>query len=402
MQKIPLKTIIILPCLAILFSGCSFHVSKNGTETVEAKTQVPKVKLEDTFDIEKYQVEEGDTFANIMANYGVSYSDMLDIVSSSMEMYDLTKVVVGHEFRKYTKEKKLIKIEYDIDAEDYILIEKNSEGVAVSKKTIEYEVTVTSANATIDSSLFLAGSKVGISDETILGMAEILAWNIDFATQVQQGDSFSVVYEERTRNGNPSRPGNILAVSFTNSGVKHQAYRFVDSNEKEGYYDEKGNSLVRQFLRAPLHYSRITSGFAYARFHPILGKNTPHRAIDYAAPVGTPIMATADGTVTFAGWSTIGYGNFIDVKHNGIYSTQYAHLSRFGKGIKAGAHVQQGQIIGYVGSTGYSTGPHLHYQIKKNGHLVNPLEIELPAGDPIPEDQKEAFQKFIEPYKDRI
>jgi len=184
--------------------------------------------------------------------------------------------------------------------------------------------------------------------------------------------------------------------------VKHQAYRFVDSNEKEGYYDEKGNSLVRQFLRAPLHYSRITSGFAYARFHPILGKNTPHRAIDYAAPVGTPIMATADGTVTFAGWSTIGYGNFIDVKHNGIYSTQYAHLSRFGKGIKAGAHVQQGQIIGYVGSTGYSTGPHLHYQIKKNGHLVNPLEIELPAGDPIPEDQKEAFQKFIEPYKDRI
>jgi len=403
MKKIYSKGIYLLPLLLIFTTGCSFDISKKEVNIVQAKTteEVEQTQKE-KFDMEKYVVGDGDTFANIMENYGISYGDMLNIVSSSVDMYDLTRVVVGHEFRKYMQKEELVKIEYDIDAEEYILVEKEERGFKVSKQKIEYDVTVKSAHASIDSSLFVAGSKAGIQDETILMMAEILAWNIDFATQVQQGDSFAVLYEERTRGGKPARPGNILAVSFTSSGVKNQAYHFVDSEGNEGYYDENGNSLVRQFLRAPLRYSRITSGFTYARFHPILGKNTPHRAIDYAAPIGTPILATAAGTITFSSWSTLGYGNFIDIKHNGIYSTQYAHLSRFGKGIKVGAHVEQGQVIGYVGSTGYSTGPHLHYQIKKNGELVNPLEIELPAGDPIPERSIEDYKKSIKKYKQSI
>ena len=159
--------------------------------------------------------------------------------------------------------------------------------------------------------------------------------------------------------------------------------------------NKEGKSLVRQFLKAPLRYDRITSGYTNARFHPTLGNNMPHKAIDYAASRGTPIRAVGDRTVTYAGWND-GYGRYINIRHNGTYSTQYAHLSGFA--VNNGSQVSQGDIIGYVGSTGFSTGPHLHYQIKKYGQKVNPLEVELPAGDPVPQNKKSDFKKIKREY----
>lgn len=364
--------------------------------TVEDKE--PQIR-KPRYDRDVYTVESGDTIAKVMEYYGIEYADMLEIVSSSASTYDLTRIVAGKDFVGLKLGGKLKKIQYDISTEEYIEVDPSS-GI-VERMPIEYEVTIKSSKANIESSMFVAGQKAGLSDETILEMAEVLAWNIDFATQVQKNDSFAVVYESRTRDGKPARPGRILAASFTNVGHKHMAFYFDDGEETSGYYDQDGNSTVRQFLRAPLKYSRISSGFTYARFHPVTKRTTPHRAIDYAAPIGTPVMSTADGTVVHAAYSG-GYGHFVKVRHNGVYQTHYAHLSRYGKGIRPGTRVKQGQVIGYVGSTGFSTGPHLHYEIQKNGSLVNPLKIELPPGDPIKEQHREAFESVKQQYLEKI
>jgi len=207
---------------------------------------------------------------------------------------------------------------------------------------------------------------------------------------VQTGDSFVVVYEKRTRQGQDAGVGRIHVASFTNVGETTYAYRYTDSAGEPGYYDGEGSSLIRPFLKAPLSYNRISSGFTYARFDPITSRLGTHRAIDYAAPIGTPILAVGNGTITFMGWNGP-YGNYIDIHHNDTYQTQYAHLSAFAKGLGKGSKVEQGQVIGYVGSTGHSTGPHLHYQVKVNGTLVNPLEIEFPKGESLTEDELPAF-----------
>ncbi|MCB9798180.1 peptidoglycan DD-metalloendopeptidase family protein [Candidatus Nomurabacteria bacterium] len=401
-----MKKLLTIIIVATGFAGWLFFFSDNESgdvldgDYVLAQQEVAQRGQSEAPKYQKdiYTVQPGDTIAKVMEYYGVDYGTMLQLVSSTADTYDLTRIVAGKNFVGLSLDGKLEKIQYDISTEEYLEI--FPQVLAVERKPIEYDVTIKAVSAHIESSMFVAGQQAGLTDETILEMAEVLAWNIDFATQVQEGDSFAVVYEDRLRGGQQARPGRILAASFTNMGNKHMVFYF-DDGENAGYYDEDGNSTIRQFLRAPLKYSRITSGFTYARFHPVTKQTTPHRAIDYAAPIGTPVMATADGTVVYAGYNG-GYGNFVKVRHNGIYQTHYAHLSRYGTGIKYGVHVKQGQIIGYVGSTGFSTGPHLHYEIQKNGTLVNPLEIELPPGDPIKEQYREEFEKVKKEYIKKI
>ncbi len=389
----------------ILLIGIFYFFSKKETMVVESPETIPSV--EEIVPAKKilfsYTISEGDTFTSVIEAIGGSYSEALSIVAAASSTYDLTRIRLGRDVRYELRNGELIYIEYDIDTEEKILLEKNKSGVFEAKKeTIAYDVENVTERATIASSLFVDGNKAGMSDALILEIAEILSWSVDFATAVQTGDSVVVYYEKRTRNGNAAPHGKVLAVSFTNVGKTVQGFLFQDSDGKDQYYDEQGNSLVRQFLKAPLKYNRISSGYTNARFHPVTQTTAPHRAIDYAAPVGTPILATADGVVTMAQYYG-GFGNYIDIRHNSIYETQYAHLSKYAAGIKPGVRVNQGDVIGYVGSTGWSTGPHLHYQIRKNGTLVNPLEVELPAGDPVSEEKKEEFervkaglQKFLE------
>jgi murein DD-endopeptidase MepM/ murein hydrolase activator NlpD len=321
---------------------------------------------------------------------GIGYGTMLEVLESAADVYDFTRVRVGKTLHATIAQGTLNALAYDMDTESQVLVERTGSTYTAKEIPIAYAATRSTANATIDSSLFVAGAQAGLQDRTILAIAEVFAWNIDFATQIQQGDAFSVLYESRTRDGQEAPDGPILAATFTTGGETFTAVRFEAPDGTTHYYDEEGNSLVRQFLKAPLKYSRITSGYTNSRFHPTLQKNMSHLAIDYAAPLGTPIYAVGDGVVKSAGWGG-GYGNLIKLKHNSTYSTNYAHLTRFAKGITAGARVTQGQVIGYVGSTGFSTGPHLHYEIEKNGVKVNPLGLELPAGEPIKSEWKAEF-----------
>ena len=371
------------------------------TNAVESEELVEAVVEEPKLDSREYTVSAGDTFTIAMEALEIPYSTALEIVDAASSTFDFTRIRDGKTFVLEHRLGTPIKLSYEPDTERIIEVQFGGVTIEVVEVPIEYEVTETHAAATIESSLFLAGADAGLEDALILEIAEVFAWTIDFATQVQSEDSFRVLYEARKRDGEPAGHGRILAAEFVNSGHAYYGYLFEDAEGKPGYYDEEGNSLIKQFLRAPLTYNRITSGFSYSRFHPTLGKNTPHRAIDYAAPMGTPVLSVGDGTVVFAGWGG-GYGNFVKIRHNSTYQTHYAHLSAYGKGVRVGSKVRQGQVIGYVGSTGYSTGPHLHYEIQKNGSLVNPLKVELPPGDPVEEERRAEFERIKDEFHKKL
>jgi murein DD-endopeptidase MepM/ murein hydrolase activator NlpD len=224
--------------------------------------------------------------------------------------------------------------------------------------------------------------------EVIHLMSQVFQWQLDFSQQIQRGDTYRLVFEREVRPDGSMRSGRILAAELVNSGTALHAIWFdLHGDEVGGYYDLAGESLRRAFIRAPLEYRRISSAFSMNRFHPILQVNRPHIGVDYAAASGTPVMATADGTVTRRGVNG-GYGNSIEIRHANGFMTRYAHLSGYASGLRAGGRVSQGQVIGYVGMTGQATGPHLHYEMHRNGSAVDPLSIDIPAGDPIPSDAR--------------
>lgn len=350
---------------------------------------------------ESISITHGDTFATVLARIGGTPRDVLDVLAAAEHVFDFTLIRAGREFRYQREDGTLTAIIYDIDTEEMVTVTRTEAGFAVFRTPIPYTTTTRVLSGTIETSLYEAALASGMPIETVLEFAEVFGWTVDFATQVQKGDTFRILHASRTRGGVPAPGGDVLAGEFTNEGTVYRAFHFPDADGKDAWYDENGKSMVRQLLRAPLSYSHITSGFTYARFHPTLGKNTPHRAIDYAAPLGTPVRSVGNGTVTYAGRNG-GYGISIDIRHNSTYETQYAHLSRIASGIRVGTKVRQGQVIGYVGSTGYSTGPHLHYQIEKHGTLINPLKLELPPGDPVPEARRAEFSATRDRYRQAL
>ncbi len=391
-KSVPTILFTILVVMVFLGAGCRRAEIANDDP-------VEEVKQEPVLDLFTHEIGDGDTFATILEETGIGYEDMMKILSCSSSTYDFTSVRIGKELKVYKDEEgDCVRLEYEPDKERIIRV-KIADGQYVAEEIpIEYDITTHVDGNTINESLWLAGLDIGLEEELIIEMADILAWSIDFATEVRTGDSFKVLYEKRERDGQYVGIGRVLAVKFINEDKKYNGYLFEDKDGKPAYYSEDGEAMVKQFLKAPLRYNRISSGYTYARFHPVTQRSAPHRAIDYAAPVGTPVMAVGDGTVTYAGYNG-GYGNYVDVRHNETYQTQYAHLSSYAKGIRYGASVVQGQVIGYVGSTGWSTGPHLHYQIKKYGTLVNPLDIDLPPGDPVEEGKKAQFEAVVSQFE---
>lgn len=338
--------------------------------------------------IETYEVADGDTFTSAMEELTISYADALAIVEASTNVFDFTSIRVGKIFTLVREDNVSTELLYEPDRETMIRVDLRN-GFETTSEEIQYDVVLAQADVVIDDSLFASGVRQGLSEVLLLEYVDIFAWEVDFATQVQEGDAYTIVYEELYRDGGYVGVGDVLYGSFMNVGVESFAYKFTNEAGEEGYYDTNGDSLVRPFLKAPLSYSRITSGFSYGRFHPVLNKTTPHRAIDYAAPSWTPVMAVADGTVTYAGWNG-GYGNYIEVRHNGVYETHYAHLIDYE--VRSGDQVKQGEVIGYVGSTGFSTGPHLHYEVEVNGELTDPLKVEFPKGDSVADEYRDAFE----------
>lgn len=262
-----------------------------------------------------------------------------------------------------------VRLEYEKDSEEIITVEFKENKYLVGIVQIQYEVKTEVVSGVVSSSLWFAGLEVGMPEELIIEFADVFAWTVDFSVQTQKGDSFKVLYEKRYRDSNYVGIGRVLAGEFINSGKSFKAYLFEDIEGDPAYFSETGEAMQKQFLKAPLSYSCISSGYTYGRFHPVTQSYMDHLAIDYAAPIGTPVMSVGDGTVMWAGWKN-GWGNFISIHHNDIYTTEYAHLSGYAKGIKRGAQVKQGQVIGYVGSTGLSTGLHLYYQIKKCRKII--------------------------------
>jgi murein DD-endopeptidase MepM/ murein hydrolase activator NlpD len=266
-------------------------------------------------------------------------------------------------------------------------------------KPIELESRLLFGSGTIQSSLYRALDKNGIADELASEMADILASEIDFNRDIRNGARFSIVYSANFSDNTYISSGKIHALEFTNDGQEYKAYLFEDKDAKRsGYYKENGENIKNAFLRSPLKFSRVTSGFSNRRMHPVLKKWRAHKGIDYGAPTGTPIMAVSKGRIRYIGTKGA-YGRFIEIRHQNGVSTRYAHLSKYAKKLKKGSKIEQGQIIGYVGKSGMATGPHLHYEFLVNGRQVDPSKAVTPPGPPIGPDRKKEFDLKIAPAK---
>lgn len=343
-------------------------------------------------------IEEGDTPAKIFSEHGrLDANDTEAILAASEGVYDFTGVRIGKDMRFYFDgEERASRIEYDRDTERTVIVERSGDEFEVREEKINYEVSVETAKGKIDNFFYADALEAGLSEPTVLEVGDLFSFSIDFMTDIRRGDEFAFVYEKRKRDGKEAPDGKILAARFINDGKSHYAYYF-DNDGSGGYYDEEGRVLERQFLKAPLSFSRITSGYTGARMHPITKTVTAHYQIDYAAPTGTPVVSTARGTVTSARFET-GWGNIVRISHDNGYTTHYGHLSAFAKGMVAGKRVSQGEVVGYVGSTGWSTGPHLDFGMKLDGAPINPLKLDLPKGAPLDESKMSSFNEAKNKY----
>ncbi len=331
-------------------------------------------------------VKSGDNLSLIFPRVGLSARDVYNVAQLGDEIKPLLNLKPGQllrfAFKAEQQGKTLDSLELQLSALQTLSITATDEGYQTSMDTRIVDSRQTQASGHIESSLFEAGIEAGLSDKLVMELAYIFGWDIDFSLDLRQNDSFMVIYSEDYLDGEKIADGDILAAEFTNQGKTHRAIRFTDSAGLSRYYAPNGDSMRKTFSRNPVHFSRISSRFNPNRKHPVLKINRPHRGVDYAAATGTPITATGDGKVSFLGTKG-GYGRTIILSHGGKYTTLYAHMSAYKKGLRAGNRVQQGDVIGYVGSSGLSTGPHLHYEFRVNGVHRNPLTVDLPKAEPL-------------------
>ncbi len=350
------------------FFSVTFQPPKaSAADAVPAPPSGPGTKRYD------FKLTGNDTFYNVMSLLNVSAPEIHAIAEKARPIYDLRQLRKDTVLRVYTKDDKWARVEYKFG--DYqTLVVLADGGIKACTAELPHEKKTVLISGTIKDSLYEDGIRAGADPQLIVGLSDIFAWDIDFAADIRKGDSFSILAEMFYVNGKPVRTGRILGAEMVNDGRKYTAVYFAGPDGTGSYYDADGRSVTRTLLKSPLRYSRISSYFSNRRFNPVLKIYRPHHGIDYAAPRGTPVEAAGDGRVVYAGWMN-GFGNFIRVKHNNGYMTGYGHLSRIARGIRRGVRVKQSQVIGFVGSTGISTGPHLHYEVRINNRVVNPLSI---------------------------
>ena len=336
-------------------------------------------------------VRPGDSLSAIFSRLEI-HSQLAPLLALGKPVAGLKQIRPGERLRVLKGERGLEELLYDLNETQRLHVTRAGDG-GLQAELIDrpIETRVHHAAGVISSSLFQAGLDSGLSENLIMSLAEVFGWDIDFALDIRQGDQFTLVYEELYRDGAKLRDGRILAAEFVNQGRSYQAVMYTDPSGKTDYYSPDGRSMRKAFLRAPVDFRRISSRFSGERWHPVLGVKRPHRGVDYAAAVGTPIKAAGDGKVIFRGVKG-GYGNVVIIQHGATYSTLYGHMSRFAKGVGVGQRVRQGQTIGYVGQTGLATGPHLHYEFRVNGVHRNPLTVKLPSAEPLPSTYMADFQ----------
>lgn len=388
--------------LAVLFFTCALPWTSSGDQALFASvehgdsvsgTATPNKKPVPFFF--QATVKKGETISSLLSEW-LSPQEIDLLAHQSRQVFSVRKIRQGRPYVVRTLDDTFQSFEYEIDSEERLVIRAEADGFVVSREPIVYQVETVLVCGTIRTSLFEAADDIGEIPVLTLRLVDIFGWDVDFALDVREGDLFKVVVEKRYRNGKFVGYGRIPAAEFVNQGKTYQGFLFENKEGLPEYYDEKGRSLRRTFLKTPLDYARISSGFSYNRFHPIKKEWCPHPAIDYAAPVGTPVKTVGDGVVSVAGQDNAS-GKFLRIRHNSVYQTYYLHLSRFAKGIKKGQRVRQGQVIGYVGSSGMSTGPHLDFRMKKNGKYVNPRRLIAPASPPVPRERIEMFRLTVDP-----
>lgn len=347
-------------------------------------------------------VQRGDTLAELLARLGVDEPEAVVALRGARNARPLYQLVPGRTVRARTSaEGRLLELRYQYGG-NVLNVTREGDGFSVGQEPAQLERRVLMKSGEIRSSLFAATDAAGLPDSIAIQVADIFSTDIDFHRDLRRGDRFSVVYEMAYDVGSPVRAGRVLAAEFINVGRLYRAVWFQLADGQGGYYTPDGRNIRKAFLRSPLEFSRISSGFTNARFHPILRQWRAHKGIDYAAPAGTRVKATGDGVVEFAGRHPGGYGNLVVLRHQSKFTTWYGHLSGFAKGIRKGARVGQGETIGFVGATGLATGPHLHYEFRISEVHQNPLRVVLPAAPPIGPAEKPAFDAAAAPLAQQL
>ena len=348
------------------------------------------------------RVRRGDTIGELLSRAGIDDAGLRTLVRGDPAARPLYQLKPGQAVRVATdRDGALVELRFAPAPDQALTIRREGEALRALRADAEVETRVALRTGVIESSLFGAADAAGLPDAITLALADVFSGDIDFYHDLRRGDRFAVLYETRHVDGEPSGTGRILAAEFENRGVRLRAFRWTAPDGTDGYYAEDGRSARKAFLRSPMELSRVTSGFSLARLHPILGTWRAHQGVDYGAPSGTPVRATANGVVAFAGRQG-GYGNVVVLRHGGVNSTLYGHLSRFAKGVTAGARVRQGETIGYVGQTGWATGPHLHYEFRVGDAPRNPQTIALPPSEAVPLAQRGAYAAAIAPAAEQL
>jgi murein DD-endopeptidase MepM/ murein hydrolase activator NlpD len=341
-------------------------------------------------------VRSGQTLSSIFDAQGLPVMDWVDLVRLSGDAQRLKRLKTGEQLHLRKGPEGLQELTYALDEARTLQISRTDAGFEAITLAAEIERRPAFAMGTLTSSLFESGLAAGLPAALIIEMADIFGYDIDFGQDIRVGDRFTVIYEELFKNGDKLRAGNIIAAEFVNQGKPMRAVRYTDPQGHSAFYAPEGQSLRKSFIRTPLDIARISSNFSKGRFHPVLNRIRAHLGTDYAAGTGTPIKATGDGRIVFMG-SKGGYGKAIVLKHGASYETLYAHMSRFRPGLGYGSRVQQGQVIGYVGSSGLATGPHLHYEFRINGVHRDPRKVTLPRANALPRQHLEHFRASSAP-----
>ncbi len=392
-----IRAVCALLALGVLFTWAGLrrwwptHRAEPAAATISAPTEADKMAAAEapppdqaalTPASTEILVERNDTLERIFRRLQLSLADLASMRSLQGVKSDLDHLRPGETLTFKSRDGALVGLQRRLSLSQILDITRGDSGFEANVLDQSVEVRTRTITGTIVSSLFEAVTVAGAHDATAMGLYDIFGWDIDFVLDIQPGDSFIVTYQEVLRDGAYIKDGPILAARFVNQGRVYLAVRYVSPDHHADYYTPDGRAMRKQFRRAPLDFTRVSSGFSLHRQHPILNLIRAHKGIDYAAPIGTPVHAAGDGRIAFAG-ERGGYGNEIEIDHSRGIVTVYGHLSRFASGIHSGRHVQQGDVIGYVGMTGLATGPHLHYEYRVNGVHQNPATVRLPDAVPI-------------------
>jgi len=390
--------------LSLLFPACN-------TAPAPAAASSPMVPASDTIIIAKdvygipldhYTIEEGkvrrnQTLSDLLQPMGLSMQEIYTVSLLPDSLIDERKIKQGNRYLFYTladsTQENPLHAEtvfiYEKDLLNFVVVSIDPDTIWAKNGRKPVDTKIRVASGTIETSLWESMLAIDANPMLAVELSEIFAWTIDFFG-LQQGDRYKLIYEESFVDSSSLGIDKITGAWIYHNETDFWAIPFVQDSIRS-FFDEEGNSLRKAFLKAPLRFSRISSGFSHSRYHPVLKIRRPHHGIDYAAPTGTPVHTVGDGVITQVGYQKGGGGNFVKIKHNSVYSTTYMHLSGFGRGVRKGVYVKQGDIIGYVGSSGLSTGPHLDFRFYKNGSALNPLKVEAPPVEPIHEKNRQAY-----------